>query len=241
VHDVRWIKNDGRPNAGFLQIFNNSGVSSSISAIDGIETPWDATTGTYLRTTGQAFAPASYSTRYECGFGSASGQSASDRMSNGNIYVNASSGQGGAGVMYEVDSIGNLVWGPYGAQSNKGFRYECDYPGIIALEQYMTSTATTSCFDATAITENIIADALTIYPNPTKDIVTISFDSVIAQDVNINILNSLGQQIYSSTFNNHIGTLNKKVDLSSFSEGLCFVKITTDKGQSVTKRIAHIK
>ena len=241
VHDVRWIKNDGRPNAGFLQIFNNSGVSSSISAIDGIETPWDATTGTYLRTTGQAFAPASYSTRYECGFGSASGQSASDRMSNGNIYVNASSGQGGAGVMYEVDSIGNLVWGPYGAQSNKGFRYECDYPGIIALEQYMTSTATTSCFDATAITENIIADALTIYPNPTKDIVTISFDSVIAQDVNINILNSLGQQIYSSTFNNHIGTLNKKVDLSSFSEGLYFVKITTDKGQSVTKRIAHIK
>ena len=23
VHDVRWIANDGRPNAGFLQIFNN--------------------------------------------------------------------------------------------------------------------------------------------------------------------------------------------------------------------------
>ena len=69
--------------------------------------------------------------------GSASGQSASDRMSNGNIYVNASGGQGGAGVMYEVDSIGNLVWGPYNASSPKGFRYECDYPGIIALEHYI--------------------------------------------------------------------------------------------------------
>ena len=48
VHDVRWITDDGRPNGGFLQIFNNSGVSNSVSAIDGIETPWDATTNTYL-------------------------------------------------------------------------------------------------------------------------------------------------------------------------------------------------
>ena len=69
-------------------------------------------------------------------------------MSNGSIYVNASGGQGGAGVMYEVDSLGNLIWGPYNAQSQKGFRYECDYPGIIALEPYM-NTATTSCFTVT--------------------------------------------------------------------------------------------
>jgi hypothetical protein len=50
---------------------------------------------------------------FECAF-SASGQSASDRMSNGNIFVNASGGQGGAGVMYEVDSLGDIVLrGPY--------------------------------------------------------------------------------------------------------------------------------
>ena len=66
-------------------------------------------------------------------------------MSNGNIFVNASGGQGGAGVMYEVDSLENIVWGPYNADSQKGFRYECDYPGIIALEPYINNT-TTSCF-----------------------------------------------------------------------------------------------
>ena len=240
VHDARWITDDGRPNGGFLQVFNNSGVSNSISAIDGIETPWDAATNTYLRTAGQAFAPASYTTRYECAY-SASGQSASDRMSNGNIYVNASSGQGGAGVMYEVDSIGNLVWGPYNASSPKGFRYECDYPGIIALEPFMTSTTSTTCFDVTAITENTLASALTIYPNPTRDVVTINFETLILQNININIINSLGQKVYVSTFNNYLGALNEKVDLSSFSEGLYFVKITTDKGESVTERIAHIK
>jgi hypothetical protein len=240
VHDARWITDDGRPNGGYLQIFNNSGVSNSVSAIDGIETPWDAATNTYLRTPGQAFEPFSYTTRYECAY-SASGQSASDRMSNGNIYVNASGGQGGAGVMYELDAVnGQIIWGPYNAQSQKGFRYECDYPGIIALETYM-NTATTSCFNATAIAENTITDALTIFPNPTKGVVTLRFETLVAQDVNVNILNSLGQQIYTNHLTNHIGLVNEKIDISSFSEGLYFAKITTNKGQSVTERIAHIK
>jgi len=243
VHDARWITDDGRPNGGYLQIFNNSGVSNSVSAIDGIDTPWDAATNTYLRTPGQSFQPFSYTTRYECAH-SASGQSASDRMSNGNIYVNASGGQGGAGVMYEVDALtGQIIWGPYNAQSQKGFRYECDYPGIIALESYMypNGNITTSCFDATTTIENTIADALNIFPNPTKGVVTLSFEAVEIQDIKIQIVNSIGQQVYNNHLNKHIGLVNEKIDLSSFSEGLYFVKITTDKGQSVTERIAHIK
>ena len=243
VHDARWITDDGRPNGGYLQVFNNSGVSNSVSAIDGIETPWDAATNTYLRTPGQAFEPFSYTTRYECAY-SASGQSASDRMSNGNIYVNASGGQGGAGVMYEVDAItGQIIWGPYNAQSEKGFRYECDYPGIIALESFIYSNGTisTSCFDVTANIENIITDALTIYPNPTKGVISLRFETIEIQDIEIQIVNSLGQQIYTNHLNKHLGLVNEKIDLSSSSEGLYFAKITTDKGQSVTERIAHIK
>ena len=88
VHDVRWITNDGRPNGGFLQVFNNSGVSNNQSAVDGIETPIDPNNQyNYFRVNGQAFDPSSYTTRYACQY-SASGQSASDRMSNGNIFVN---------------------------------------------------------------------------------------------------------------------------------------------------------
>ena len=243
VHDARWITNDGRPNGGFLQIFNNCGAGctgqgpSAVanSTIDGIETPWDATTNTYLRTPGLAFSPASYTTRYECAY-SSDGQSASDRMSNGNIFVNASKS-----VMYEVDSLGAIVWGPYQTDSPKGFRYECDYPGIIALESFMTNTTSTTCFDATAIIENTLAETLTIYPNPTRNVVTINFETLTLQDININIINSLGQQVYASAFNNHIGTLNEKVNLASFSEGLYFVKITNNEGESTTQRIAHIK
>ena len=89
VHDVKWIPNDGRPNSGYLQIFNNSGNGNGQSTVDGIETPIDPVNGyNYYESPGQPFGPSSYTTRYNCQF-SASGQSAfSDRMSNGNIFVN---------------------------------------------------------------------------------------------------------------------------------------------------------
>ena len=215
VHDSRWITDDGRPNGGFLQIFNNSGVSNNQSSIDGIDAPWDPLTNTYLRTPGQAFGPSSYTTRYVCAY-SANGQSASDRMSNGNIFVNASGGQGGAGVMYEVDSLGNMVWGPYPADSQKALRYECDYPGIIALEPYMISTASSTCFstpESWDCIENFCVDPgtgngqytsltacntacistsveemnndLLLYPNPTKGLFTITFESASISDIKV--------------------------------------------------------
>ena len=238
VHDPRWITDDGRPNGGFLQIFNNSGVSNNVSAIDGIETPWDAATNTYLRTSGQAFSPSSYSTRYECQF-SASGQSASDRMSNGNIYVNASGGQGGAGVMYEVDSNGTLVWGPYNAQSPKGFRYECDYPGIIALETYI-NTATTSCFNHTSL-EDIFSEGFLVYPNPTNSDITIEFESSNTSEIKIGVYNTLGQEIFNKEISSFSGKFKEKINLGDYSEGVYIVNIISDTGKLYTKRISYIK
>jgi hypothetical protein len=238
VHDARWITDDGRPNGGFLQVFNNSGVSNSQSAIDGIDTPWDGFSNTYLRTPGQAFEPFSYTTRYECAY-SASGQSASDRMSNGNIYVNASGGQGGAGVMYEVDQSGNIVWGPYNAQSPKGFRYECDYPGIIALEPYMNSE-TSSCFNSTSV-ESVNKEGLSVYPNPTNSDITIEFESSINSDIKIGVYNTLGQEVFSQQINSFSGQFKQEIDLKDFSEGIYIVNVISENGKLFTKRISYIK
>ena len=240
VHDPRWIKDDGRPNGGYLQIFNNSGVSNNVSAIDGIETPWDATTNTYLRTAGQAFMPNSYTTRYECAY-SSSGQSASDRMSNGNIYVNASGGQGGAGVMYEVDASGNIVWGPYNADSQKGFRYECDYPGIIALESYMypNGNITTSCFTATEI-NNIENTIVSIFPNPTNGFINIEINKYDNRIKEISISNILGQSVYNKSIN-EIDQISLVVDLKKYSEGIYILNLIDDSENIDTRRISYIK
>jgi len=215
VHDVRWITNDGRPNGGFLQIFNNSGVSNNQSAIDGIETPWDDNTNTYLRSSGQPFSPSSYTTRYECTSGSpysADGQSASDRMSNGNIFVNASLGQGGggSGTMYEVDSLGTILWGPTSG-GLKGFRYECDYPGITALEPFMTNTTSTSCFDATPISENDEVDNLVLFPNPAIDHITINNKGVKE------IYNIIGVRV--------VKTSSTKINVNHLASGIYNIRI----------------
>ena len=220
VHDVRWITNDGRPNGGFLQIFNNRGGGNNQSTVDGIETPLDPSTGyNYLRTIGQPFAPTSYTTRYVCQF-SANGQSASDRMSNGNIFVNASGGQGGAGVMYEVDSLGNLIWGPYAADSQKGFRYECDYPGIIALEPNM-NTSGTSCFNQTSIFENNLID-FKVIPNPSNGFFEITVSSKFEIKL-ITIHDVLGKQV---NFNYYNKNRSLQLDLSKVQKGTYFVKMS---------------
>ena len=49
------------------------------------------------------------------------------------IFINASGGQGGAGIMYEVNQSNNIIWQYNGGGPAKAFRYECEYPGIISL------------------------------------------------------------------------------------------------------------
>ena len=239
VHDVRWITDDGRPNGGFLQVFNNSGVSNNQSAVDGIETPIDPSNPyNYYRTPGQAFGPSSYSTRYACAY-SASGQSASDRMSNGNIFVNASGGQGGAGVMYEVDQNGSIIWGPYSADTEKAFRYECEHPGIIALQPYMNSTTITSCF-STSIKETD-NDFLSLYPNPTTDLLNISFKNSFEKNFDIIISNNLGQEIYYKRYNSMNTVTQLKINLSNHPQGYYNLSLISKDGKFYSYKIALIK
>ena len=246
VHDVRWITNDGRPNGGYLQIFNNKGISSQQSTIDGIETPLDPNTGyTYLRNTGQAFYPFSYTTRYQCAY-SAPGQSASDRMSNGNIFVNASGGQGGAGVMYEVDPSGNIVWGPHTALgsnngSQKAFRYECNYPGIIALEPYMNNVSTTSCFLNVSVSNLPSKQLISIYPNPTENgLINISLSKKLSTKSKLRVVNSIGLSMYEQELNHVNNHQNFQIDLSDFSNGIYFIHIDNDY-QTYTERVSFIR
>ena len=160
-------------------------------------------------------------------------------MSNGNIYVNASGGQGGAGVMYEVDAVTEqIIWGPYNAGSQKGFRYECDYPGIIALETYM-NTATTSCFTATSIND-IDDDIIFVFPNPTNEYITIKVNQSTSQINEINIFNILGQPIYNNSIDD-TGDIMLKVDLSEYSEGIYILKLIHNSGKTDTRRISYIK
>ncbi|MAO33042.1 MAG: hypothetical protein CL824_05995 [Crocinitomicaceae bacterium] len=219
VHDVRWIENDGRPNAGFLQVFNNEGAGNNQSTIDAIDATGSAGNGyTYNRTPGQAFEPTSYSWRYTCAY-SAPGQSASNRMSNGNIFVNCSGGQGGAGIMYETDPTGNnIIWQYNGGGPAKAFRYECDYPGIITL-------LNNPCM---VDLNNLADEKINIYPNPSNGLFTIY--GLSSSLIKIKIIDAFGKIILESK--------QKEFDLSSYSSGLYNVIIEKESGELVIKKIS---
>jgi hypothetical protein len=156
-------------------------------------------------------------------------------MSNGNIYVNASSGQGGSGVMYEVDISGNIIWGPYQAATQKGFRYECDYPGILALEPFI-NTSTSSCFSLVNINENNSEFSVIVDKN--NSLINISSEHTSFLSADILVYNMLGQEIYNQKIARNGGVFNHDLALQNIKQGIYIVKLFNNNKQLLSKKIA---
>ena len=216
-HDARWIIDDGRPNGGFLQVFNNLGNNGN-SAVDAIDAPVDGYN--YAHEAGQAFEPASYSWRHNC-IANAPGQSASDRMADGNIFVNLSGGQGGAGYMYEVDTDGNVLF-QYNAQSAKAFRYPCSHLGIQALLE-------NPCPPGVGISE-VLTLNWSVFPNPSEDgIFTLAGEFGLEGVDLLHVSDALGREICSMKH-------ARGLDLSGQPSGIYWVTATFD-GLSKTRKV----
>lgn len=102
VHDAHWVPADC-PRAGWLGGFNNNGVSSSISAVDLFQPPWDGTQ--YTHTPGQAYLPATYGYRHQAN-GYSSNMSCSQQLPNGNMLICLAT----AGKIYEINANGTQIW-----------------------------------------------------------------------------------------------------------------------------------
>ncbi len=215
VHDPRWVK-EGRPNAGYIQFFNNSGGTSDASVVDAINPPVDGFNYTW---DGTSYGPAVKDWRHECEANS-SGQSASDRMSNGNTFVNVS-----RQYMYEVDSTGTIVW-QYSEGPSKAFRYECNDPGPVAL------LGVDGCGTVGIATlENAIH--VNIYPNPSTGVFEIT-GLEDEQNVNIWVTNVYGSTILETSD-------ASQFDLSDFVNGHYFVHIVMENGHVTSKKVALMK
>ena len=216
VHDPRWIEDDGRPNAGMLQIFNNEGGSGNSSAIDAITTPASGFMYTYG---GSSYAPSTYDWRHDCVV-SNDGQGSSKTMSNGNVFVNVSQQ-----YMYEADQNGNVIW-QYNASPTKAFRYECDHPGIIAL------LGADPCGIA-AISEETISQ-VELYPNPSTGVFKVDGFALGENDLNMSVVDMFGKVITEVE-----NTL--ELDLSDFPDGIYFVKLIFNDEKVITKKITTIR
>ena len=103
-------------------------------------------------------------------------------------------------------------------------------------EPVITNTALNTIFIPTGINTNKTTNNnWMVYPNPTNGTLHVANDHPISPGTTVEIINTLGQAIYSDS----IKTNFKTIELNNFSNGIYFVKITSDKQSSVTRIILN--
>ncbi|MDA8581376.1 right-handed parallel beta-helix repeat-containing protein [Schleiferiaceae bacterium] len=107
---------------------------------------------------------------------------------------------------------------------------------VIAFGPCSSDTATFT-FDVNQISvdEDFLNGTLSIYPNPTRGLFNVEFATASATDVEISIVNMVGQVISTEVVTVN-GLYNNQFDLSNESAGVYFIKFTTEDGV-LTERI----
>ena len=72
--------------------------------------------------------------------------------------------------------------------------------------------------------------ALSIYPNPSKDMFNISFTSEKQQNLKVRVLNVIGEELIIESLQEFIGKYTKQIDLTNNAKGIYFLNITTNNG-----------
>ena len=69
-----------------------------------------------------------------------------------------------------------------------------------------------------------------IYPNSSRGLFNISFESLSSQDFEISLSNIIGKEIFLDRFKNFSGKYIQKIDLSTNAKGIYFLEIEMDDG-----------
>jgi len=79
-------------------------------------------------------------------------------------------------------------------------------------------------------------NSMYVYPNPAADRVYIGFDFDGNKNVNATLYNSVGSIVNTQNYN-QVKSGSKMMDVSSVNPGVYILKLTTDDGNSLVKRI----
>jgi hypothetical protein len=78
--------------------------------------------------------------------------------------------------------------------------------------------------------EDYNIDQLIIYPNPSRDIFNIEFTSLLRQNLEIRIINSIGKIVYVENLKKYTGNYSKAISLEEYPKAIYFLEITTNDG-----------
>ena len=96
-----------------------------------------------------------------------------------------------------------------------------------------------SVLTTTGIGQIVNNNAFTVYPNPANSLVTISFTDS-SKNVLIEIMNDLGERVYSEGSIDAGSGFNKTIDMSAFKQGIYLFRIANNENV-YTKKVLLIK
>ncbi len=80
------------------------------------------------------------------------------------------------------------------------------------------------------INENEVINDISVFPNPAENNVKITFNVYTLQNIELSVVDVIGNTVYNESTNNFVGSFEKSIDLSTFAKGLYVVRIKTDNG-----------
>jgi hypothetical protein len=105
-------------------------------------------------------------------------------------------------------------------------------PSLKTINNYNSTISNIASTNPAGINDFMEERNINIYPNPGNGIFTILFSNKTNESVSVEILNSLGQLVYTDIMN----TSTKEIDLSELSKGTYSLKLTTE-GKSYFEKI----
>ena len=127
-------------------------------------------------------------------------------------------------------------------RNNAGANYPYDIGGLISITSssvggnyyyfYYDIEVETPCIISTGIhSQGLNKDVeFQIYPNPSQDIFNITFISNEKQNLQLRVLNMLGEEIYTENLESFIGNYTKQIILGKYPKAIYFLEIETDYG-----------
>jgi PKD repeat protein len=92
---------------------------------------------------------------------------------------------------------------------------------------------------AVGVEDLALENAVSVYPNPTSDHAVVDINLSVAEDLTLQLVNTLGQVVWSA-IPGTIATATFEIDMTNFADGVYQLNITSD-GKSASKQIVLAK
>jgi hypothetical protein len=133
------------------------------------------------------------------------------------------------------------TWNPGGAGSS------ISVSPTVTTTYSVTGTATTNCSNTSMVTlsvsactgvnQMVNAGGYSIFPNPTSGKITVQINVTKSTVINAEVVDASGKQVLKQQLNFNTSETSQSVNISSFADGLYFIKLTNSENKTETIKI----